>query len=200
MVYRHAAAFALVALGFALGHTWTALGQPAQRSFHHPGRVLDIQRNTPVDASVKAWPQSEQSGSSGDCPIFGSEPDDATTAIGGQFLLNIDKSKRTYTVTYCASGYVPRADRDIPNHMDNRVIPFPVQLVRMSPDSKEAVGDAIERRVIALLNDLAYLKTVDPSGFSERINTLASDVGSSSNRRAGTIRALAELVQNWGSQ
>jgi hypothetical protein len=203
MGYRVCITVALVALGFALGTVWSAFGQPSSRAgYEHPGKAVNIISYTPIYAEVKAWPQSVRSGNAGDCPLYGNTPIDSTMSTpGGDFALAIPPSNRTYTVTYCASGYQPRADRDLPNRQNRSpVIPMPAGLYPLNNQNNDALGDVIERQAVGAVNNLAYLRSVNADRFNVVMSRLAEDVGTDSQSRAAAIRALASLVAEWDSR
>jgi hypothetical protein len=141
-----------------------------------------------------------RTGTSGDCPLFGKAPLASTNSSGdGRFSLAIDKEKRTYTVTYCVNGYVPRADRDLPNTANGTpVIPNPARLwpVTVKP-TEAAFHEAIERRVLASMNDLAYLHSVSPEQFGRGMSDLARTLKLSSDNDAAVVDNLSRLVQSW---
>ena len=142
--------------------------------------------------------KSTKSGTSGNCPVFGKEPlDAATTAQDGNFEITIDKNKATYTVTYCTNGYFPRADRDIPNHeSEEKVIPTPAQLMPLEAVRQaNFLNRAIERKVIASLNDLAYLNSIDEKSFLTATANLANAMRP--EKRGAIIISLGQLVSDW---
>src|SRR5947209_1495360 len=109
----------LRASGLAIATALLVLPQTAiaQQPKRHPGRVVELATNRPLAIDVKAWPESRETGRQGDCPLFGTSPLDSTQSKGGdgQFQLRISEKSPTYTATYCAADYHPRADRDLRN-------------------------------------------------------------------------------------
>src|SRR5690349_4402818 len=83
MAGRMWTAVALVALGFASGAGWDALGQSKPRNFQHRGQVIESDSMRPLQVSVKAWAQSTRTGMDGKCPVFGTGPLDTVTSDGG---------------------------------------------------------------------------------------------------------------------
>lgn len=172
----------------------------ARGFFIHPGRVLEMSSNKPVAADIKAWPDSKQTGSQGDCPLFGISPLYATQSeiqTEGQFRLDIDSEANTYTATYCAQGFYPRADRDLRNR-DNgsKVLPFPVRLVKRGEDIA-TLEPMLRDRVVSFLNDLAYYRSVDAEKFGKIMKSVAEDVGKNSPQRAKAVMGFAEAVSAW---
>jgi hypothetical protein len=202
MANRWVTTLGLIALGFALGAGWDAYA--ASQGWHHPGKTVDWRTGGPVRASVRAWPKSTITSRTGDCPLFGDEPLDSTTsASDGRFELIVDKNKGTYTVTYCTSGYFPRADRDIPNRdNETEIIPTPAKLMPLPTGNQALQGElnnAIESELIGALNNLAYLNSIDGKQFLTTTSNLASTTRSSSEKRASVINRFAELVLDWGN-
>ncbi len=185
-------------LSLALGFSLLLNGKPsanAEESFTHPGKVIEMGANQPLSVDIKAWPDSRQTGKEGDCPLYGTAPLDSTKSNqdDGQFRVKIGKSKTTYTNTYCASGYYPRADRDIPNKDDGSpVIPNPVEMYARDHNQKEYEA-IVKNKTAAFLNDLAYLQSINPAGFDKVILTLASDAAEKSVLRRKFLLNIREL-------
>lgn len=135
-----------------------------------PGRVIEFRSNGPLAVAVKAWPESGQTGSEGNCPLFGKSPYDSTESSpkDGSFTLKIDPKVNTYTVTYCANGYYPRADRDL-RATNPYVTPRPV---RLYPQDAGLDAGVVRMEVVAALNNLAYLRSVDSNAFDAAIKDL----------------------------
>jgi hypothetical protein len=190
-------------VSLALVVALSGVGTPsneAQKVLKHPGRVVEMGVNRPVHVAVKAWPESTPTGREEDCPLYGREPLDSTSSNpkDGGFLLRIDKAKRTYTTTYCASGFYPRADRDIPNRVDGSPVqPNPVEMVSRTSDRK-AYESLVRRKTTAFLNDLVYLESISPGTFYEALATLASDIGADFPARQKALYTVRELVFEWG--
>jgi hypothetical protein len=179
-------------------------GAASQSLLTHPGRTLEFGTQQPLSVVVKAWPDSKESGKDGNCPLYGNQPLDSTTsATDGQFKLGINKDRRTYTAVYCHSAYVPRVDRDVPNgDKDGEpVIPMPTFLYSADAKSANAAAfsleDAVKRRVIGFLNDLAYIRKVSPERFEQAINDLGKDVTTSSDKRGSIVSNFARIVRDW---
>jgi hypothetical protein len=152
-----------------------------------------------MEVDIKAWPESKETGKQGDCPLFGKEPLDATRSRSGdgRFELKVDAARRTYTTTYCSHGVFPRADPDLGNLSDGAsVVPTPVELYARGNDS--AVYERIvEQKVIGLLNDLAYLQTINADGFSATVNKLSATLEPRDSQRARVLRDVDSLVRGW---
>src|SRR5262249_45388984 len=137
----------------------------AQQVLRHPGQVVvvvDSSTRKPIAATVKAWPESVQTGIEGDCPTYGKKPIDAqqSNSSDGRFVLRIIATTNTYTTTYCANDVFPRVDRDLGNSGDGTpVIPTPAELYPRAFDPT-AYTRMVERRMIGLMNDLAYYQTI----------------------------------------
>lgn len=187
------------ALAFVMALVSGTLATGDQQALRHPGRVVEMGTNRPLSVDVKAWPQSIQTGKDGDCPRFGQSALDSTVTndADGKFQLRVDRSRFTYTTTYCATGYYPRADRDIPNREDGSpVVPYPVGVYSRTADP--AIYDRlVKSKTISLLNDLAYLRSFRPEEFSLALRSLASDVGTSSKSRAELLLSFGTFIQNW---
>jgi hypothetical protein len=177
-------------------------GAAGQSALRHPGRVVEFESQKPLSVSVKAWPNSKESGKDGNCPLYGESPfDSAISSPDGSFGLTINRDKGTYTTVYCHSAYIPRVDRDIPNgNKDGEpIIPLPTFLYPVDEKSAgidpAALDDVVKRRIIGALNDLAYIRKVRPDRFERAIAELAG--AASSSQRSSAITRLAESVQTW---
>ncbi len=202
MASRLFSPFVYVALSFTLSFVCIAFAAERQYGGKHPGRVLDNQTRSPLSVSIKAWPLSKRSGKDGDCSLYGDAPIDSRTsnAGDGRFELYIDKKHGTYTVTYCASGYWPRDDRDLPNEADGiNVVPTPVFMYPKESHTSDSASyrNSIRRRAIASLNNLGYLQKGDSEQFGKVMEELASDVASGSEERAKLIQQFSKLIQAW---
>ncbi len=180
-----------------------AMGQ--SKSFTRPGRTVEFDTGRPLSVSVKAWPNSKSSGKDGsNCPLYGDAPLDSTVSepAGGQFKLAVARDKKTYTVVYCHSQYVPRVDRDVPNTSRDgaAVIPTPAFMFPATTKTVELapqLDEAIQRRVVAAFNDLSYLRGIDPEIFDRAMANLTRDISTSSERRAAIVSNFAKTVQAW---
>jgi hypothetical protein len=181
---------------------WLWHGVPlasGQQTLKHPGRVVEIGANKPLSVDVRAWPESKQTGKEGDCPLYGKAPLYSTqsTSNDGRFVLNVSGTNPTYTTTYCASEYFPRADRDVPNKGDGSpVMPFPVEMYPRKLDQK-SYEQAVRSKTTALLNDLVYLQSINPEGFDSVVKTLASDIGRGAPQREKLITNVRDLILDW---
>ncbi len=179
-----------------------AIGLPtlnAAQGLNHPGRVVEMGANRPLSVDVKAWPESRQTGREGDCPVYGKAPLDSTQSVpaDGQFRLRIEATKPTYTTTYCASGYYPRADRDVPNKEDGSpVIPNPVEMYSRKND-QTAYTLIVRSKTASLLNDLAYLQSINPEGFNKVVAALGSDIGTNFPMRQKAVFTVRDLILEW---
>ena len=190
---------AVVALA-SLGTVCGALGQSLTR----PGKAVEFENSKPLSVSVKAWPNSKSSGKDGNCPLYGDAPLDSATSNpnDGRFKLSITKIKKTYTVVYCQTGYVPRVDRDVPNTGKDGASVIPTPAFLFPADNKTAVAgalidEAVKRHVVTFFNDLSYLRSVNPDIFEKAVSDLSSDVATSSETRAKIISSFARSVQAW---
>ena len=188
---------ACVALA-SLGSCCSAWAQSLTR----PGRAVENESFRGLSVSVKAWPNSKSTGKDGNCPLYGDAPlDSATSGNDGNFKLSIAKDKKTYTVVYCQSQYVPRVDRDLPNSNKDgtAVIPIPAVLfpTENKADTALQIDEAVKRRIVASFNDLAYLRTVNPEIFEKAVSDLSRDIATSSGTRAGLVNNFARAVQAW---
>ncbi|MDX6444434.1 MAG: hypothetical protein QOH71_1508 [Blastocatellia bacterium] len=134
-----------------------------------PGRVVEYGSNGPLAVGIKAWPESSQTGTEGNCPLYGKAPLDSTESSSkdGSFTLKIDPKLNTYTVTYCANGYYPRADRDL-RASNPFVAPRPVRLYSQGPLD----ATLVRMEVVNALNNLAYLRSIDSSAFDSALKDL----------------------------
>lgn len=166
----------------------------AQQPLKHPGRVVEIGTNRPLEVEIKAWPDSRETTRQGDCPLFGSSPADSTLSKmpNGGFELRVDVKYPTYTTTYCAANYHPRADRDVQNRTDHStVIPNPVEIYPRKADPA-LYASVVTDKTLSLLNDLAYLQSISPSEFERVVGALASE------RRRELVKNLTDIVRRWG--
>jgi hypothetical protein len=198
--YKHRAPYLFAATALILfGTVYSSLAQTAS-DVNHPGRVVDFSNNHNISVTIKAWTNSKPTGKEGKCSIFGDPPIDSKTSDGtsGKFSLAIPKTKKTYTVTYCSSQYFPRYDRDLPNEPDGvAIMPMPVRLWPTAAEKKSPLfASAVRRRAIIALNDLAYLRSLDPEQFKLVISNLASQIASASNSRAKVLQSFADLVNS----
>ncbi|SDA97000.1 hypothetical protein [Mesorhizobium qingshengii] len=183
----------LVALGAGLGMSFGAFGEST--NFSHLGQVIEYQTGRPVEAAIKAWPQSVRTGRDGDCSLYGDTPLDSRRSDGdGHFQLEISSESHTYTVTYCASGFVPRDDRDLPNDRQGEVLPTPARLwpIKMSEGDAVAFNQAVASRLVFSLNEIAYLRKVDTKAFQQIVDQIAER-----SPDGDTIQALSSLAGLW---
>jgi len=170
---------------------------------NHPGQTLEQASGQPVVASVKAWPRSDQTGSDGDCPMYGDAPlDSRTSENDGAFELSIESGQPTYTVVYCANGYYTRIDRDLPNASDGEpIIPRPVYLKSVaSMQTGEALAQfdvQVVRLSLYALNELAYLRSVNPERFDSAISQYAEVLGEPDSKGAVIFRSLSGSAAEW---
>jgi hypothetical protein len=170
-----------------------ALAINAQQSRPHAGHVVEWGTGRPLVVDVKAWPESRETSKQGNCPLFGNSPlDSVKSGADGRFQLMVDAGRPTYTVTYCATDYYPRADRDIPNESPD-VFPNPV---RVYPRNQSQAGyrTFIRRETIGALNNLSYLRSINPDEFQSVVATLGKETGT------GRFDALPGIVVEWGSK
>jgi hypothetical protein len=168
----------------------------SQQSRVHPGQVVETKTKHPLKVDVKAWPESRESGRQGDCPQFGTAPLDSTrSGKDGRFKVKVDTKNPTYTITYCAANYVPRADSDIPNESEE-VIPNPVELYPLN-SNVEGYNAYIQSKTLSVLNDLAYLRGVRPAEFDQAVRSLAVEFP-----RGGpdVFPMLTAVVKGWGER
>jgi hypothetical protein len=128
--------------------------------------------------AVKAWPESRETSREGDCPLFGDRPLDSIQSNGrdGRFQLKVDAKKNpTYTITYCAANYYPRADRDLPSRSRD-VIPNPVRMHPLT-QGRKLDEDVVTRETLSALNNLAYLRSINPDQFDTIVRTLGRTEG-----------------------
>jgi len=172
----------------------------SQDRLEHPGRVVDMDTGQPVLVDIKAWPESSQSEYSGDCPSYGSSSLDSTQSdpdVSGLFVLNVDAHNPTYTATYCAGNYYPRADRNLPNRINrSRVRPYPVKVLKREV-SHATYKQLIETKTFVLLDDLAYLQSIHPDNFDTIMRTLAAEIGESFPSRKKVLQNFAGFVEKW---
>lgn len=170
------------------------------QTFKHPGAVVEMADRRPIAVEVKAWPESKETGKQGDCPLFGSAPLDAKTSneADGKFVLGVDKTKPTYTTTYCASEFFPRADRDHSNRRDGApVMPTPVELVARGSGGGAAYEQLVRSRTVALLNDLAYLKGINPSEFDKVLTNFSKEVSKLSREKSVAVEQIRIATTGW---
>lgn len=200
---RDLVSFFIAAMGAAVFLIADASGQQSGAPYSHPGRVLDITTEDPVSASIKAWPRSEQTGSDGDCVMYGDAPLDSqlSDSASGSFELAIEPAQRTYTVAYCASGYHTRVDRDLPNATDGApVMPTPARLwpvATPTSGSTEYANEVIRRAVIAL-NELAYLRSLNSEQFQITMSDYIAVVAETDKEKADVLSGLSVLTSAWG--
>jgi len=172
----------------------------AQQRLKHPGRVVDMKTGQPSAVDVKAWPEAKKTGEEGGCPLYGKSPLDSTASdIGknGSFELKVDASKPTYTTTYCAAEYIPRADRDLRNEKDGSpVVPIPVEVLKRDTDTATYTW-LIRKKTIGILSDLSYLETFDPKMYNAVMETLIGDFQKISPNRAELLHSFKNLVHYW---
>lgn len=196
MARRVISALGFVALGLAVGTSLDALGQTDKHD--HAGRVIEFGTGKPLVVSVKAWPNSQRSGRDGDCSLYGDAPLDARTSDpDGGFQLSVPSDSRTYTVTYCATGYVPRDDKDIPNDPGAAILPTPVTLWTADSGTTAEFDVAVRRRLISSLNEIAYLRRIDAERFGQSAGTLVEDVSKTNPQQAVLVRTFAGIAQSW---
>lgn len=199
----HLASYFVVAVATVLYLRGDAIGQQSGGPLAHPGRVLDILTDDPVSASVKAWPRSEQTGTDGDCVMYGDAPLDSKLSDGssGGFELTIESAQRTYTVAYCASGYHTRVDRDLPNSTNGTpVSPTPARLwpVAEPTSGSTEYADEVIRRAVIALNELAYLRSLNDNQFQSTMSGYIALVAETDKAKADVLSGLTGLTSAWG--
>jgi hypothetical protein len=136
------------------------------------GKVVDHPTSYPIAVMVKAWPDSVKTGDEGGCPVFGKIVLYSTQSNGndGVFTLSVDPSVSTYTVTYCANGYYPRADKAL-SAKNLTIIPTPV---RMYPQNtaNQVDPDVVRNEAVAAFNTLAYLRSINSDQFDRVLKEL----------------------------
>lgn len=199
MAFVRGSRLAALFVGMTFAVTLPHLAAPQSKS-RHPGQVQEVLTRRPLPADVKAWPDEARSGSDGDCPTYGKSPIDITRAepSDGRFAINIDAAVPSFRITYCLSGFVPRADI-VPNRKPgSAVIPTPAQLSPLQQGGSTAeLPELIVFRAIAALNDLSYLSASNPEIFNKTIEGLAGDLGRGNNRRGQIVNSLAGLARAW---
>lgn len=192
--------------GLAVTIAVTGLTAPpsAAQARRHPGRVVEMDKpHQGLVAGVKAWPESKQTSEDGGCPVYGTSPLDArqSDAKAGDFALTIDRKVPTYTVTYCAPGYFPRADRDLANTGDGTpIVPRPVELLPRASKEPRILEQTIRTKLAGLLADLAYLQRIDPGAFERVTFGMAGELQSTAPRKAAVVREVNALVLQWQQQ
>ena len=164
--------------------------------------MLERASGNPIVASVKAWPNSEPTGSDGDCGLYGVKPlASAVSDAGGTFELQIDADQKTYTVVYCANGYTTYVGRDLPNLGDGEpTMPIPVFL-RLKASQQTGAADFegdVVRTALSALNELAYLRSIDSERYDSAISDYASLIKGTDGNRAELFLSLANATASWG--
>lgn len=165
-------------------------------NFTHKGRVVEFGKGEPLSVDIKAWEGAQRTGDREACPLYGESALDSTVSkdSDGSFQLQVTSEAHSYTTTYCRSGYYPRTDRSIPNHKSGPpVIPFPAEVFPRSY-SKEVYDEAVKGKVIAAINDLFYLQSIDPQRFGKILNDLESHTR---KRDVTFVRPLKEILRQW---
>ena len=205
MGYRARCVLAVVAaLSGAVWASGTANGD-ADTPRQHPGAVQDRFLKIPLAADILAWEGTASASTSdqGSCPQFGDKPiDSRQSAPDGQFAVQIQSSEQVYTLTYCKFGYFPRVDHNLPNDPDGTpVLPTPAQLWPQTPpdtDAANAAYDALVRNyMVASLNELAYLRKINPGRFKGLYNQYAEAIGKVEDGRADVVRSFEGLIERW---
>ncbi|TCG04164.1 hypothetical protein BZM27_42840 [Paraburkholderia steynii] len=79
------------------------------------------------------------------------------------------RNERTFTDTYCMNGFVPRVDTKLGNTTQGlKIRPTPVELY-----AKGFNGEDYQAAVVSKLNDLAYIRNVNPEEFKRVLETLS---------------------------
>lgn len=200
MFRRYLAALLLVALMAGGGLYEAAIAQ--QGGLVHPGQALDKFNRDPVVGSVTAWPRFVRTGDDGGCATYGDVPlDTQFSDASGRFAVSIDAAQRTYTITYCANGYYQRTDRAIANAPNGAaVLPTPAALwpVAVQTSGSEAFDTAVRDQAVLALNELAYLRSLNPEQFGSAMSAYANILAETDGGKAETFQALSNLVEAWG--
>ena len=159
--------------------------------------------SNPIGASVKAWPKSERTGTDGECALYGDAPLDSKLSDGGSggFELAIEPAQRTYTVTYCASGYHTRIDRDLPNNTNGTpVLPTPARLwpVEAPTAGSTEFAEAVRNRAVIALNELAYLRSLNADQFDTTMVEYQNVLSDIDKDKADAWSGLSNLTAAWG--
>lgn len=200
MLGRNLSNFLVITLGAGALMLGEAIGEADSQ--RHPGRTLEQGTDQPVVAAIKAWPRSDQTGSDGDCPMYGDAPLDSRISQGdGNFELSIASGQRTYTVVYCASGYYTRVDRDLPNDTDGEaVIPLPVHIrsvASMQSGSAVDFDKQVVRLAVFTLNELSYLRGIDSERFDAALRQYSEVLEGTDSKGAQILGALSNVAADW---
>lgn len=140
-----------------------------QQTSNSSRRVVDIDTRMPIaGVAITAWPEWTLTGKDGTCPRYGNAPVGLTESNReGIFTLSASQGKTIVKITYCSSGYNPRTDKYVEN-------PEPdVQLYSLKAfNNKDRYRRSVKNKTIALLNELEYLRSVDPENFKRALDDL----------------------------
>jgi hypothetical protein len=141
-----------------------------ESAYSHLGQVVDGRSGAPLQAEVSAWAQAiETNPGRTPCPMFGEKPlQSVTSSKDGTFKLSIPHSEPNFTDTYCVSDFVPRVDTKLENTAQAlRIRPQPIGLYK-----RGFRGEDYQAAVVGNLNDLAYLKKVNPEEFQRVLDVI----------------------------
>lgn len=166
----------------------------------HPGSVVDRESNASIDAEVSAWsPTTGQVTEATPCPMLEGDLVDSTISNqdDGKFEVKIPSDQSLYSVVYCRNDYQPAIMKHLRNGPPGSpTSPLPMRLQMVSSDT--AAIDATNLAIFAL-NQLAYLRSVNPEGFDSAMNEYAGQIAEIDGAASEAFFGLSSVVSNWMS-
>jgi hypothetical protein len=148
-----------------------------ERSYVHPGTIVDAVNGKAIEARAYAYGSPELVGDN-NCPVYKDALDAAHTQVGtGSFMFRINEGKPSYTAAYCENGYAPRTEDANDNSQDGtRVQPDPILLLpreaKLTSSHIDPVGAsfvAIGRVLDRAQSDLSYLSKANEKAYYEAL-------------------------------
>lgn len=166
----------------------------------HPGNVVDRASNTGIDAEVSAWsPASGLVTEATPCPILEGDLVDSTvsTQSDGKFELMIPSDQPLYSVVYCRNDYQPAIMKHLRNGPSGT--PTSPRPMRLQPASSNTAAVDTTDLAVSALNQLAYVRSVNPEGFEATMKAYAGLIAETDGTASEALLGLVDIVANWAS-
>jgi hypothetical protein len=168
----------------------------------HSGQVVSFDDGEALPAAVRAWSAGTTIAGREVCTTHSPAPLDAVDADAstGEFELAIPSGDRLFTFAVCADSYIPYIQYNAPNRSSSGVlVPKPIQLwlADQSVEGSEEYFNRVAETVTAALNELTYLRSLDPEAFDRAIEDQASAIATHDEKSALLFREFAVAGHSW---
>jgi len=161
--------------------------------------VVDRTSNAGIEAEVSAWsPATKWVKDANPCPLLDGELVDSTQSTGGEFQVGIPSDRSLYSVVYCSNDYHPAIMIHLRNGPSGSpTSPRPMRLQGISNDV--VAIDATDLAIFAL-NQLAYLRSIDPESFDSAMGDYAELIAEIDGTSAEAFSSLSAVVASWATE